>query len=252
VNQIVRVFLTCALAGGTISIAAAQGTVPAPAVAPLAYAEVGHAMQLQAAGDDSAAVQSYTAAVTALNVVVTQHLEPDAGKSARDHMAYSVVQLAVLQRGKIDSHRYLSYAYDIEKQYLGYETVRADELFASGQFSDAFAVWRAFAVRAGYDRQPGRNRLMYDALDAAVRGRYNTAAASLRAAIRIPFRFGKSEPLFVLGEVERARHRDREAISIFWQAVSERPEMVKFGLWGPQICAAGAVAREAKSVSAAR
>ncbi len=83
-NQIVRILLTCAIAGGTISVAAAQGTVPAPPAASLAYAEVSHAMQLQAAGDDPAAVESYTAAVTALNVVVTQHLEPDAGKSARD------------------------------------------------------------------------------------------------------------------------------------------------------------------------
>jgi tetratricopeptide (TPR) repeat protein len=220
-----------------------NSATPTPAPS-LAFAAVGNAMQLQAKGQTQLAIEAYMAAIGALNPILQSGLPPGEAKAARDHMAYSVAQLAILQRGHANTQSYLSYAYGIEKQYLGYEVARADELFARRQFADAFAIWRTFSVRAGDDRASGRPKRLYVALDAAVRGDYHTAAVALEAMTRETFQYGHSEPLFLLGEVERAEHRDDAAIGSFWSALSDQSEMVSFGLWGSQICAAGALANK--------
>ena len=220
-----------------------NSATPSPAPS-LAFAAVGNAMQLQAKGETQPAIEAYMAAIGALNPILRSGLPPGEAKAARDHMAYSVAQLAVLERGRANTRNYLSYAYGIEKQYLGYEVARADELFARRQFADAFAIWRTFSVRAGDNRATGRPKRLYVALDAAVRGDYQAAAVSLQAMTREPFKYGHSEPLFLLGEVERAQHRDDVAVGSFWRALTDQSEMVSFGLWGSQICAAGALATE--------
>ncbi len=210
----------------------------------LAFAAVANAMQLQEKGETQSAIEAYTAAIRALNPILQSGLPPVDAKAARDHMAYSVAQLAVLERGRADTQGDLSYVYRIEKQYLGFEVARADELFARRQFVDAFTIWRTFTVRAGDNRANGRPRLLYVALEAAVRGDYHTAALSLRRMTQQPFKYGHSEPLFLLGEVERAQHHEDVAAELLWRALSEQSEMVTFGLWGAQICAAGALERK--------
>jgi tetratricopeptide (TPR) repeat protein len=214
----------------------------------VAFTTIATAMTLQNAGHVDEATAAYTQAVKELDPLVAAHLDPAMTKAVRDRMAYSLVQIAVLQRGKADSEPYLRYSYNIEKPYLGFEVVRADELFAEGKYADAFAIYQIFTNRAGDDQRPGMPRLIAQAMKAAASSNYEEARTDLRAAFKEKSEFGYAPVLFLLGEVDRARHDATEARMAFWEALTDpHVELNRAGAWGglygAQICAAGALAK---------
>jgi hypothetical protein len=203
------------------------------------------AMLEQEAGEKDAAVQSYTDAINLLNLVVTQPLEPDVSKVVRDRLAFAVIQLAVLQRGDNSPTPPLHYAYTLESKYLSFEVRTANRCFSQDRFQDGFSIYRVFTTRAGDDQKTGRARAIFEAVNAASNGDYALARSILLETMNHPYEFGNSLPLYLLGEVDRARHREADGQHAFWKALDERESgALKHGLYGPQILAAGAIVNE--------
>jgi hypothetical protein len=213
---------------------------------PVAFTTIAQAMTLEGAGRFDEASAAYTQAVKQLNPLIMADLGEPAAKAVRDRMAYSLVKLALLERGKVDPQTYLSYAYGVEKRYIGFEVVRADELFAEGQYADAFQIYQVFTNRAEDGKKAGLPRLVSQAMDAAAAGRYASAKTYLVSATKQRSESGYAPVLFLLGQVKRALKDDAGAREAFWAALADpHVELNRSGEWGglygAQICAARAL-----------